>query len=175
MSSQKNSQRRLLSSTRVQLARDLHDSIAQDLVAIGYKLDLLIADLPSEFRARTRTIRAEVTAAIAKVRKELFALRDREFDPESKLQDVATPLSLSIKGKLNHLDPNFQRIIKELVGNAAKHSKGRNIQVEIEDSKISVSDDGLGMLGLGELVAECRATMNVISNQNGTKVEITLP
>ena len=62
-----------------------------------------------------------------------------------------------------------------MVSNAAMHSKGRNIQVEIEDSKITVSNDGLGMFGLGELVAECKATMNVISNQNGTKVEITLP
>ena len=175
MSSQRNSQRRSQSSTRVQLARDLHDSIAQDLVAIGFKLDLFIADLPSEFRAPARSIRLQVTEATSRVRKELYALREHADNQKQKLAESASPLALKVTGEFESLDTTAKRIISELVNNSALYSKGRTIEVQISRTKITVKDDGLGMFGIGELVDEIGGRMHIDSNGHGTKVEIALP
>lgn len=172
MLSQKNLQRRLQSSTRINLARDLHDSLAQDLVAIGYKLDLLIADLPFNYRAKVREIRDLVTTATGQVRKELFALRATAEDPLDQINSSAMPLALDIQGDLSTLDSRRLRIVNELVRNAASHSKGRNIRLEITEDYLIVSDDGVGLFGVSELANQLGARLEISSSKEGTKVEI---
>ena len=175
MSLQRNSQRRLQSSTRTELARDLHDSLAQELVAIGFQLDLLIAELPFKYRNTAREIRLQVTDATKEVRKELFCLRQKESDYQSKLSELAGDLSVQINGDAALLNPTTRRIVDELVRNAASHSKGRQIQVTIENKLITVSDDGQGFFGVNELVASLGGQIAVKSDATGTKVEIRLP
>jgi signal transduction histidine kinase len=172
MLSQKNLQRRLQSSTRINLARDLHDSLAQDLVAIGYKLDLLIADLPFNYRAKVREIRDLVTTATGQVRKELFALRATAEDPLDQINSSAMPLALDIQGDLSTLDSRRLRIVNELVRNAASHSKGRIIRLEITKDSLIVSDDGVGLFGVSELADQLGARLEISSSKEGTKVEI---
>lgn len=172
MLSQKNLQRRLQSSTRINLARDLHDSLAQDLVAIGYKLDLLIADLPFNYLAKVREIRDLVTTATSQVRKELFALRATAEDPLDQINSSALPLALDIQGDLSTLDSRRLRIVNELVRNAASHSKGRNIRLEITEDYLIVSDDGVGLFGVSELADQLGARLEISSSKEGTKVEI---
>lgn len=172
MLSQKNLQRRLQSSTRINLARDLHDSLAQDLVAIGYKLDLLIADLPFNYRANVKEIRDLVTTATSQVRKELFALRATAEDPLDQINSSALPLALDIQGDLSTLDSRRLRIVNELVRNAASHSKGRNIRLEITEDYLIVSDDGVGLFGVSELADQLGARLEISSSKEGTKVEI---
>jgi signal transduction histidine kinase len=172
MLSQKNLQRRLQSSTRINLARDLHDSLAQDLVAIGYKLDLLIADLPFNYRAKAREIRELVTMATGQVRKELFALRATAEDPLDQINRLAMPLSLDIQGDFSTLDSRRLRIVNELVRNAASHSKGRIIRLEITEDSLIVSDDGVGLFGVSELADQLGARLEISSSKEGTKVEI---
>lgn len=172
MLSQKNLQRRLQSSTRINLARDLHDSLAQDLVAIGYKLDLLIADLPFNYRANVKEIRDLVTTATSQVRKELFALRATAEDPLDQINSSALPLALDIQGDLSTLDSRRLRIVNELVRNAASHSKGRNIRLEITEDYLIVSDDGVGLFGVSELANQLGARLEISSSKEGTKVEI---
>lgn len=172
MLSQKNLQRRLQSSTRINLARDLHDSLAQDLVAIGYKLDLLIADLPFNYLAKVREIRDLVTTATGQVRKELFALRATAEDPLDQINSSALPLALDIQGDLSTLDSRRLRIVNELVRNAASHSKGRNIRLEITEDYLIVSDDGVGLFGVSELADQLGARLEISSSKEGTKVEI---
>ena len=172
---QKNSQRRSQSSTRVELARDLHDSLAQDLVAIGYQIDLLINDLPARYRANAREIREAVTAATKSVRRELFSLREIASDYQSELINRAAPLHLQINGEISLLNPGTKRIVNELVKNAAQHSKGHNLKVDISEHLIVVSDDGQGMHGVSELVEDMGGHLTVTTNKNGTRVEIELP
>ena len=172
---QKNSQRRSQSSTRVELARDLHDSLAQDLVAIGYQLDLLLNDLPLRYRANAREIRQAVTAATKSVRRELFALRDLTGDYQAELLNHAAPLNLQINGEISKLNPCTQRILDELVKNAAQHSKGHNLRVDIAEKLIVVSDDGQGMLGVAESVENLGGQIFVSTNKSGTRIEIRLP
>ena len=172
---QKNSLRRLQSSTRTELARDLHDSLAQDLVAIGFQLDLLIGALPSQYRKATREIRVAVTTATNKVRKELFSLRDIESDYQSQLTRASSPLKLKITGDSKSLSAAEKRILTELVKNASNHSKGHNIEISIAENLISVEDDGHGMYGVAELVEQIGGAMFVKTSKSGTRVEISLP
>ena len=172
---QRNSQRRSQSSTRTELARDLHDSLAQELVAIGFSLDLLIADLPNKYRNRARNIRFQVTEATQLVRKELFSLRQNESVYQSKLENQAGHLALNVSGDLSILSREAKRVVEELIRNAAMHSKGRSIEISIGDEVIVVSDDGQGLFGVGELVESLGGKLNVITGANGTKVEIRMP
>ena len=172
---QKNSQRRSQSSTRIELARDLHDSLAQELVAIGFSLDLLISDLPNKYRTRARDIRLHVTEATELVRKELFSLRQNESEYQSKLANQAGHLALDVNGDLSILSREAKRVVDELVRNAAIHSKGRNIQLVVKKDVIIVSDDGQGLFGVGELVDSLGGKMEVYTGAKGTKVEIRMP
>jgi NarL family two-component system sensor histidine kinase LiaS len=176
MSSQKNLQRRSKGSTRAQLARDLHDSLAQDLVAIGYKVDLLTAKLPFRLRAESRDIRFLISESLNKVRREIFALRST-INPDylSQLSDLAKPLEVQVIGELSELPPERKRIVDELVRNAATHSKGRNIKIEIGPNHLKVRDDGQGLFGISELVAALNGKLSVAIKESGTEVEIELP
>ena len=66
---------------RVKIAQELHDGIAQDLVALSYSLDLLLAeaDTPAGTRVELRNLIFSVSAMIAKVREEIFNLRSANF------------------------------------------------------------------------------------------------
>ena len=172
---QKNSQRRSQSSTRTELARDLHDSLAQELVAIGFSLDLLIADLPHKYRSRARDIRFQVTEATQLVRKELFSLRQNESEYQSNLANQAGHLALDVNGDLSTLSREAKKVIDELVRNAAIHSKGRNIKLTVKEDLIVVSDDGQGLFGVGELVESLGGKMTVFTGASGTRVEIRMP
>jgi NarL family two-component system sensor histidine kinase LiaS len=171
---QKNSQRRSQSSTRTELARDLHDSLAQELVAIGFAFDLLITELPLKYRGRARNIRMQITEATKLVRKELFSLRQNDSDYQSKLENQAGHLALKVNGDLSILSRDAKRVIDELIRNAAIHSKGRKIQLTVHENEIVVSDDGQGLFGVGELVESLGGKMNVLTGANGTKVEIRM-
>lgn len=175
MSSPKSLLRRSKSSTRVLLARDLHDSLAQTLVAIGYKLDLLVASLPIRYRAAAREIRFLVNDATQEVRRELFNLRAESVDFPHQLQCLAKPLPIEIHGELEELDESAKRIVQELVRNASLHSKGRSIKVEISKGTIKVSDDGQGLFGISELVFDAGGQMEINCSRLGTVVEIKLP
>ena len=67
----------MVQSSRVEIAQEIHDGIAQDLVALGYQLDLVLAAplTPAVIRNDVRTIRFRVTDLIEKVRGEIYALR----------------------------------------------------------------------------------------------------
>ena len=175
MSLQTNSQRRLQSSTRINLARDLHNSLAQDLVAIAYKLDLLLFELPARHRGKLREVRADVTSATSKVRQTLFDLRRIESDYKSEIEELAAPMKLTLLGESDQLDGAQREILNELIRNAAQHSKGHNLEVSISKSRIVVQDDGQGLHGVSEQVAEIGGQINISCNEKGTRVEICFP
>ena len=87
----------------------------------------------------------------------------------------ANPLQLEVQGNVSSLTKSQRRIVDELVRNAANHSKGHQITVQISDCKIVVSDDGQGLYGISELVEELGGALSITSTSNGTKVEIDLP
>ena len=71
----------MITSQRIRFAQELHDGIAQDLVGLGYAIDLILAsskDLSE--RDSLRALRLDVISIIDKVRREIFQLRHSSND-----------------------------------------------------------------------------------------------
>ena len=182
-------------SPRVEIAQEIHDGIAQDLVALGYELDLVLAAplTPAVIRNDVRTIRFRVSALIEKVRGEIYDLRKQgEFD--TQLRDVVFAISPTIEiaaeeVELTDTDRHLLlRVIPELLRNAHIHSGASQIHLQIltgEDGvMVKVSDNGrggaiptsgrYGLLGSIERVKDHGASIEIDSRKEGTTITITL-
>ena len=65
---------------RLRIARDLHDTVAQRLAALGFALDATIADetIPAVRKRGLRAMRIEISAIVQELRDEILALREDE-------------------------------------------------------------------------------------------------
>jgi signal transduction histidine kinase len=144
---------------RIELARDLHDGIAQDLVALGYELDLLLgaSDSTVESRREIRGLRFKVDELISKVRREMYALREPQ---ETSFQEELGKLISEICGDLqvtqtishfsipNTYQSDLKAIATELLRNAIAHSGASHIEVLLKGVEnrtyLEVSDNGVG-------------------------------
>lgn len=174
MSSPRNLQRRSQSSIRNELARNLHDSIAQDLAALGFQIDLLSSCYSATQREDLRKLRSLTDSALVKVRREMFALREHQFDVLDELTQSAGACKLEVIGNPNLLSKELQRVLNELTRNAATYSKGHLIKIDIAPDQITISDDGRGMYGVAEAVEELGGSLKIESTRFGTKVTIGL-
>lgn len=147
-------------SERIKIAQELHDGIAQDLVALSYALDLLLAapDTPSSTRIEIRNILFKVSTIISSVRSEIFDLRAANLTSlEQSLQTLLGEMHSSIVLKISEKDcvlsvdvhDELLAISRELLRNTVKHSGASVIEIHIEKSETGVnytySDDGSGM------------------------------
>lgn len=189
----------MTNSARVELAREIHDGIAQELVALGYELDLLLAKpgATTESRLEIRTLRFKVDALISKVRRDMYALRD----PQTvTLQEEIAAIAQDICGErltLQQIDAvsipieihaELKSIASELLRNAQTHSRASQIELLLQGAQdrtyLEVSDNGeggatidtsrLGLVGVKERVQLLNGKFELISNENGTRVKITL-
>lgn len=189
-------------SARIELARDLHDGIAQDLVALGYELDLLLGATEStvESRREIRSLRFKVDDLISKVRREMYALRDLKV---TSFQDELEEMIAEICGDLEvtqtisqfSIPSSYQSELKaiatELLRNARVHSGASHIEVLLKGVEnrtyLEVSDNGvggaqvntsglgrLGLVGVKERVEQLHGQMQIISSENGTCIKVVL-
>ena len=187
---------------RLELARDLHDGIAQDLVALGYELDLLLGATEStvESRREIRGLRFKVDGLISKVRHEMYALRDPQV---TTFQDALSQLiheicgDLQVTASISHFSiPNsyqteLKAIATELLRNAKFHSRASHIEVLLRGVEnrtyLEVSDNGvggaqvntsglgrLGLMGVKERVEQLHGQLEIISTENGTRIKVVL-
>ncbi len=188
-------------SERLRLARDLHDGIAQDLAAVGYRLDALIAkpSIDQNTRDELRAIRLEIVEITKNFREEIFQLR---VSAESDTTQLAIALSLvftgsgievRVTGELPKLLPfiahHLHKSIDEIALNTLAHSGASLFSLEIsfssETLSITISDNGsgkvnttserYGIAGIYERIALCHGSVSITHNQNGTHYLITLP
>ena len=184
---------------RVRLAQELHDGIAQDLVAFGYSIDLLLgkAETPTQTRIDLRTLRFGITDLITKVRDEIFTLRNSApLDFLDTLQTIAHEIfpNTTIKSENNTPLTHSQafellRIATEVIRNASRHSGASHIEIEcqiIQDSyMLKIADNGngggqpnrigYGLAGLYERTESLGGTITIATNESGTTVEIKIP
>jgi signal transduction histidine kinase len=184
---------------RIELARDLHDGIAQDLVALGYELDLLLGATEStvDSRREIRVLRFKIDDLISKVRREMYALRDPQV---TTFQDALSQLIQEICGDLkvtlaiNHFSipdshqSELKAIATELLRNVKVHSGASHIEVHLKGVEnrtyLEVSDDGvggaqvvtsrLGLVGIKERVELLNGQLEIVSTENGTRVKVVL-
>ena len=187
---------------RLELARDLHDGIAQDLVALGYELDLLLGATEStvESRREIRGLRFKVDDLISKVRREMYMLRDPQVvtfqDALSQLiheicGDLQVTASISHFSIPNSYQTELKAIATELLRNAKFHSRASHIEVLLRGVEnrtyLEVSDNGvggaqvntsglgrLGLVGVKERVEQLHGKLEIISTENGTRIKVVL-
>lgn len=187
---------------RIELARDLHDGIAQDLVALGYELDLLLGATESTVQSRReiRSLRFKVDELISKVRREMYALRDPQ---QTSFQDELKELIREICGDLQVVQTinyfsipsayqtELKAIATELLRNARVHSGASHIEVLLKGVEnrtyLEVSDNGvggaqvntsglgrLGLVGVRERVEQLHGQLEILSSENGTCIKVVL-
>jgi signal transduction histidine kinase len=173
-----------------QIARQIHDGIAQDLVALGYSLDQSLAtpELPASTRAELRTLRFAVTDLIEKVRREILNLRNISPD----LREQATTICgdrVGVFELATPLDQALNPIVIELLRNATEHSGATVINLRTHQDQtftvIEVSDNGtggfemkadrFGLVGISEAVAELSGQIEFIDLAPGLLIRVSIP
>ena len=173
-----------------QLARQIHDGIAQDLVALGYRLDQSLGapELPTSTRAELRTLRFAVTDLIEKVRREILNLRSVSLDLEDQVVQICGDRLGEVSLAVN-LDPSLNPIVIELIRNAAEHSGASVINLSTSSDEaltvIEVSDNGIGgvemkadrfgLVGISEAVAELSGNIEFINLTPGLLIRVSIP
>ena len=185
----------MTSLERIHLAQELHDGIAQDLVAIAYSLDALLAmpDASTASKREIRRLRFLISAIIEKVRDEMFDLRNTPastfaHDIELQAQSLLIPFTLE-QGLYTStwIDTDLRRIqihkiVREIFRNIAEPSKASNVSVNLkstsQDFTLIVSDDGvggvseanfgMGLLGAFERAVATGTRIGYTSDTSGT-------
>ena len=154
------------SEERVQLARELHDTVAHHVSAIAIQAQAgraLASDQPRSAVDALEVIEAEASRALAEMRAMVRVLRDRgaaEYEPQAGVSDLrglagdhalGPPVEVTLPGDLGLLSPAVDaavyRIAQEAVTNSLRHARSATlVDVRVEGNGASVHlwvrDDG---------------------------------
>lgn len=183
-------------SERTRLARELHDGLAQELAAFGYRLDQVIGDenLGNANRSTLRELRLSLTSVINQVRDEIYELRNnksKEFHQQLSEQIevllAGSEITFEIDGQINvKPEDKFEllRAIKELILNAKRHAICSRISIQLTPEAITIKDNGQGGVtkkensygidGVKERLSLIGFKMQIISNAFGTIITISI-
>jgi signal transduction histidine kinase len=165
---------------RQRIARDLHDSVIQDLFAVGLGLQG-VSQIVEDTRAAATIIEAvdRLDEAVETLRTYIFDLRqieDAHPSLEDRLSDLVTrmssayPATVTLKVRVSGegdgtLDDDIVKMVTEGLSNALRHASARHVHVEVMSTAdgwaLVVQDDGVGFdqgvdhggMGLGNLQA----------------------
>jgi signal transduction histidine kinase len=154
-----------MTERRVNLAQELHDGIAQDLVGLGFSIDSIISTIDDlHTKQSLREVRFTITELINKVRLEIHQIRS-----SADLLDEAT-----------HIDFNYQilRVLSEILRNVSEHSQASQLSIEIADNGIggaSINAESFGLIGIQERIGSLNGEIRIDSSEKGTKISIQVP
>lgn len=182
-------------SERVELARRLHDGLAQELVAIGYNLDALIADvqLQPRLRSELRQIRLQVIEINRGFRDEIYLLRRRRLaelpaEIAASFKDAHLEIALPALPLAPEIEDALFRALLEIARNSARHSGCTHFSISTfesaEEITIQASDDGngrlshrqrsFGLASISEPLESIGANLSTDCDANGTRYRIDL-
>jgi signal transduction histidine kinase len=151
---------------RDRMARDLHDTLEQQLSGIALQLDGVDDAIQANPAAASRSLslaRRMLRFTRLEARRSVWDLRSKALEKEglgSALQTMAqtsaSPSGPAIQVKVSGEDGGLPtavqfhllRIAQEALANAVKHGEARNVTIELERAedftRLTVSDDGKG-------------------------------
>lgn len=158
-------QREIRNRERVELARELHDTVAHHISAITIQAQaggVVLPTAPDRAAAALTAIEGEAARAMAEMRSMVRVLRDEDaadYAPQRGVADLPTlsrvdttaVIRVSVDDSLTQLahrvDAALFRIAQESVTNAVRHARSATrIEVEVrregEAVRLRVSDDG---------------------------------
>jgi NarL family two-component system sensor histidine kinase LiaS len=187
---------------RARLARELHDGIAQDLVGVGYSLDILLANPETSIASRSqlRSLRFTVTDLIDKVRREIYFLRQPSAFPLGQTIGSAAEIlcqGLELNLDIEELDANddsersheIYQVAQEILRNIVLHAKASKVTVSFRSSRemidlcitdngiggAAISDSHFGMLNIQERTDLLQGLLECTSDSGGTRVYLRIP
>lgn len=189
---------------RNRIARDMHDGVAQDIVALGYTVDDIEASSSEpEVQQLAVALREEITRLVSELRLSIFDLRNHavgrglagriadDVQELTKHRPMRVHLELDETGApwAPPVAHELVRIVQEAVRNAIKHSAARNLWVTYRTDGSSlllqIKDDGsgtaspraghFGLQTMHERATSVGASFAVTSNvPRGTTVSLTI-
>ncbi len=143
------------STLRLDLARRLHETLAQDLAVIGYQLDEIIGDanLGKKHRIALRKIRFSISQTTKSFRDQIYQLK---LTSREQLVKQVVEILGEIELKADFTYPEFDQLVEEglsqvileLARNTSRHSKATcfylNFKEDEESIEFEVGDDGIG-------------------------------
>ena len=154
------------SEERNRIAREMHDGVAQEIVAPGLhgRRDRVRLDEP-ETRALARRCARRSPASSPRLRFSIFDLRHQVTDTDCPARgrlrprgqprrpDLRVHLSLDESGTTApaRTETELLRVAQEAIGNVRKHARADNLWVTLDSDgsslRLEVADDGVGNAG----------------------------
>jgi signal transduction histidine kinase len=170
-------ERETVMEERTRIARELHDTLEQELAGIQMQLDAASGNLGTAPEVAAETLdmaRAMLRHSRNETRRSVWDLRSTALetgDLESAFQEVMSMLhgqnpdvkiSITCRGERKRLptqiENNILRIAQEAVNNAVEHARPKHIKIALDYQPASVtlrvSDDGAGFAPGHELSAK---------------------
>ena len=148
---------------RNRIARDMHDGVAQEIVALGYVVDEIESlSREPDTRLLAASLRDEITRVVSELRYSIFDLRHHveEQDLTAALtdyvQEVIRDTDLRVHLVLDATDPllpgrvqsEVLRIAQEAISNVRRHARATNLWITLVAEgttlRLEVTDDGVG-------------------------------
>ncbi len=156
----------ILQAERHRLARELHDSVSQQLFAATMMLSALNeaaedSDIPEPLRKQLEMVGSIINTSQSEMRALLLHLRPINLEGKSLKQGIKQ-LLVELQSKINikliwdiedvHLESGIEdhlfRIVQELLSNALRHAKASTLEVYLNRVEnivlLRVVDDGIG-------------------------------
>lgn len=152
---------------RTRIAQEIHDSLAQYLVAISTRLELASGSLPANLDSCSSNLHMAQNLAregLGEARRAVWALVPAALEQEnlagalrkmvSNLNETTpTEIRLTVEGSPQRLaqdtESNLFRISQEAINNALRHAEAEQIQIRLayqpEKVTLSIQDDGNGL------------------------------
>ena len=183
------------SSERLDLARRLHDGLAQELTALGYAMDALIGDpsLALGHRSELRSLRLRLIDINANFRDEIYLLRHLNFASlKSALEEMFLVAELQIDLPKRELtapvEDAIARALLEVGRNSAQHSGCSAFSIVSQEidgfleiiaadngsGSISLRERSFGLASITEYLAKVDAAVEATSDQSGTRYMIRI-
>lgn len=157
---------------RERIARNLHDTVIQQIYASSLALHAVATnlspfitdegDVHSRMYDAVKRVADEMSSLILTIRDEIFAVRQTPNGGfRREIEDVVvpiigpSPMDLALEVEVETLDDldistHVRAVLREAVSNAVRHSKGTKVEVRLRSTtegelEVVVADDGIGM------------------------------
>ena len=190
---------------RHRIARELHDSVSQQLFAAMMMLSAMNEQLSPAIQQQLALVEKVINDSQSEMRALLLHLRPISLENktlvqgiESLLRELTTKVQLSLHWELDEVtlpstfEDHLFRIVQELVSNTLRHAKAKQLEVFLKQKDdyiiLKLVDDGIGfdtsvskagsygLKNIEERVAGMGGQCKIISIANqGTIIEIKIP
>lgn len=186
---------------RFRIAKELHDGVNGDLSAIKFKLSSLL-EMNNSVIKEAVTMIDKSCQQVRAISHNLVPPSLQDFNLIEALEEYCTNMNAIHSPKISFQqlgdaiilnkkqEANVFRIVQELVNNSIKHAQADEINVQISSRKstiqLTVEDngkgydqktiktDGIGLKNIQSRVAYLNATLDLISNTQGTSTTIEI-